>query len=194
MQALAMSSPVSAATAVAGEADDPLRQLIRRGEHRDALALAARLHGAVLGRLCMAMLGSRADADEATQEALLAAHRSMASYRGDGSVKAWLCGIARHVCARRLEQRRAGARLLAAVPADDLALDAFAVGARAREVRAALAALRPSEREPLILRYVADLDYAEVGAALGVDEPAARKRVSRALARLRDQLSLEETP
>ena len=116
MQALAMSStqPIAAPAT----ADDSLRQLIARGEHRDALALAARLHGAVLGRVCMAMLGSRADADEATQEALLAAHRSMAGYRGDGSLKAWLCGIARHVCARRLEQRRANARLLAAVPAD----------------------------------------------------------------------------
>ncbi len=186
------SQPAVAAVAVA---DDPVQQLIQRGAHRDALALAARLHGAVVGRVCMAMLGSRADADEATQEALLAAHRGMAGYRGDGSIKAWLCGIARHVCARRLEQRRANARLLAAVPADadSSALDAFAIGARAREVRAALAALRPSEREPLILRYVADLDYAEVGAALGVDEPAARKRVSRALARLRDQFSLEET-
>jgi len=191
MQALAIPAPPSAATSAA-PIDDPLRELIRAGAHREALALAARTHGAVMGKVCMAMLGSRADADEAVQEALLAAHQGMASYRGDGSVKAWLCGIARHVCARRLEQRRKHERLLAAVPADDDALDAFATGARARHVRAALAQLRPSEREPLILRFVADLDYAEVSAALGIDEPAARKRVSRALARLRDVFSPEE--
>jgi DNA-directed RNA polymerase specialized sigma24 family protein len=31
----------------------------------------------VLGRLCMALLGSQADADEATQETLLRAHRGI---------------------------------------------------------------------------------------------------------------------
>jgi RNA polymerase sigma-70 factor (ECF subfamily) len=37
-----------------------------------------------------------------------------------------------------------------------------------------------------LLRYEAGLSYREVGEACGVDEAAARKRVSRALARLRE--------
>src|SRR5687768_11625067 len=95
---------------------DAIAALIASGSHRDALAACARTYGAVLGRLCMAMLGSQADADEAVQETLLAAHGSMAGYRAEGPVKAWLCGIARHVCARRLEGRRRDQRLLEAVP------------------------------------------------------------------------------
>src|SRR5690349_9882576 len=74
-------------------AADPIAVLVHGGRHREALAACARQHGAVLGRLCMALLASQADADEAVQETLLRAHRAMASYRGDGSVKAWLCGI-----------------------------------------------------------------------------------------------------
>ena len=54
-----------------------IAELIRGGQYRDAIAACAREHGAVLGRLCMALLGSQADADEATQETLLRAHRGI---------------------------------------------------------------------------------------------------------------------
>src|SRR6185369_12387989 len=93
--------------------------LVRDADHRAAIAACARTHGAVIGRLCMALLGSQADAEEATQDTLLRAHRAMATYRGEGSVKAWLCGIARHVCVRMLETRRKGRELLELVPLDE---------------------------------------------------------------------------
>jgi RNA polymerase sigma-70 factor (ECF subfamily) len=57
---------------------------------------------------------------------------------------------------------------------------------RAEAARALLAKVRPTEREALLLRYEAGLSYREVGEACGVDEAAARKRVSRGLARLRE--------
>jgi RNA polymerase sigma-70 factor (ECF subfamily) len=170
------------ATAVA---PDPIADLVRSGQHRQALGACATTHGRVLGRLCMALLGSQADADEATQETLLRAHRSMSGYRGEGSIKAWLCGIARHVCAHALETRRKGRELLELVPTEGEQHDAFASRRRARAVRDALAQLKPSERESLVLRYVADLSHREIAEALQIDEAAARKRISRALARLR---------
>lgn len=181
-------SPLAADTA---DPPDPIAALVRDGHHRDALAACARSHGAVLGRLCMALLGSQADADEAVQETLLRAHRSMAGYRGEGTVKAWLCGIARHVCVHVLETRRRGRALLdaAAVPHTP---DDRAIQARARVLREALHRLKPTEREALILRYVAGLTARELGDALHLDEATARKRISRALARLRSVLPDEE--
>jgi RNA polymerase sigma-70 factor (ECF subfamily) len=178
---------------VAAEAPD-IAALIRGGQHRDALAACARAHGAVLGRLCMALLGSQADADEATQETLLRAHRGMASYRGEGSVKAWLCGIARHVCVHTLESRRRGrdAAERAAIPQAAPDGDGFARRHSALAIRRALDQLRPSEREPLVLRYVADLGHREIAATLQIDEAAARKRISRALAHLRAVLCDQE--
>jgi RNA polymerase sigma-70 factor (ECF subfamily) len=165
---------------------DPIAALLQEGRHREALAACVRTHGAVLGRLCMALLGSQADADEAAQETLLRAHRAMASYRGEGSVKAWLCGIARHVCAHALETRRRGRQLLEVVPGpDEVSPDELARRQQAKLLRDALARLRPTEREALMLRYVAELSHREIAAACNLDEPAARKRISRALARLR---------
>jgi len=188
-----IASPDTASRApgpVSGQPD--IAALIQGGRHRDALAACAHGHGAVLGRLCMALLGSQADADEATQETLLRAHRGMASYRGDGSVKAWLCGIARHVCAHMLESRQRGRDLAerAAVPGE--LHDGADARRRARAIRGALEQLRPSEREAVVLRYVAELGHRDIATALQIDEPAARKRTSRALARLRAVLCDQE--
>jgi len=60
-------------------------------------------------RVC-ARLGSRADADDLTQEVYLRALPALARFRGDASARTWLLQIARHVCAdhvRRSTRRRA---------------------------------------------------------------------------------------
>lgn len=180
------------AAATALPATDPIVDLIRDGQHREALTACARTHHMILGRLCIALLGSQADADEAVQETLLRAHRAMASYRGEGSVKAWLCGIARHVCAHMLETRRRGRELLEIVPTEGEQRDVFEARRRTRLVRDALEKLKPSEREALVMRFVADLSHREIAVACGLDEAAARKRTSRALARLRSIVPTEE--
>ena len=59
---------------------------------------------------------------------------------------------------------------------------------RAEKVRDALEELKPSDREALLLRYEAGLSYREVGEVMATGEATARKRASRALARLRDVL------
>ena len=199
LQGSATDGPAVAGIAVSGDGGavdaagaTSIEALIRSGRHRDALAACARDHGAVLGRLCMALLGSQADADEATQETLLRAHRAMASYRGEGNVKAWLCGIARHVCAHVLESRRRGRDLAERAAAPDDSSDAVASQRRARAIRRGLDRLKPSEREALVLRYVADLGHREIAHTLQIDEAAARKRISRALARLRAVLCDQE--
>ena len=171
--ALTISTAPEAAAPTATDASaagDPIAVLIRDGAYRDAIAACAHAHAGVIGRLCMAMLSSRADADEAVQETLLRAHRGMATYRGDGSIKAWLCGIARHVCVHALETRRKGRELLELVPIAAEARDEFASRRRAQALRDALARLKPSEREALVLRYVADLSHREIATACNLDE------------------------
>lgn len=169
-----------------------IEKLIGEGKHRDALARCAKAYAAPLGRLCTALTGSQAEAEELVQETLIAAYDGFGGFRFEGSVRAWLFGIARRICGRHNEmknRRQARLRLVhdtgKGPDAGELAME------RERAVRArkALAELKPSEREAVVLRYDAGMSFREVAVACGVDEAAARKRVSRALMRLRESLT-----
>jgi RNA polymerase sigma-70 factor (ECF subfamily) len=174
---------------------DPIADLILAGHRREAAAACAREHGSALGRLSMALLGDAEDAAEIVQETLIAAHDAMDAYRAEGSVRGWLFGIARRKCARRLETRvRRQRRLRLVHDADSgaqLPDELLEAERRAARVRDALEQLKPTERDAVVLRYQAGLGYREVAEACGIDEAAARKRVSRALARLKDLLGEE---
>jgi RNA polymerase sigma-70 factor (ECF subfamily) len=183
-----------------GPGAEPIEEVVARGDYRLALALCARAYGAPLGRLCLAMTGSQAEAEELVQETLLAAYDAFAQFRGEGSVKAFLFAIARRTCARSIERRARRDARVRLVPdgagdggdwGDGAGGDASEWAARrqqAQRTRQALDALRPSEREALLLRYQAELSFRDVALACGCDEAAARKRVSRALERLRELL------
>ncbi len=175
--------------------EDAIGAALGRGDHREALALCARQHGAALGRLGMAMLGSQAEADELAQETLLDAHDGFAGFRGESSVRAWLFTIARRKAARAVERRgRRESRLRLVHDADRApgADELLMLRQRAERARAALESIRPSEREALLLRYAGELSFRDVGIACGIDETAARKRVSRAISKLRETLGDRE--
>ena len=179
----AQTGAAEAEAAVAGpqdqlKADATVKAALERGDARGAVLLCARQHGEVIGRLCMALLGSQADAEGLVHETLVDAYRGFAGWRGEGSLRAWLLGIARRKCARELERgqrKRTGTT-------------ASSVRPRTRE---ALGELRPSEREAVVLRFGAGLSFREVADACGIDEAAARKRVSRGIAALRGRLAGE---
>jgi RNA polymerase sigma-70 factor (ECF subfamily) len=181
----ARASGAGAATKPA-ENDADIVRALEKGDRRTALTLCARRHGSSIGRLCMALLGSQSEADDATQETLLAAHAAFDGFRGEGSLRAWLFGIARRRCARVLE-RRGGQKPVREEAVDGRTADELLdARRRAESARALLLQVRPTEREALLLRYTAELSFREVGEASGVDEATARKRVSRGLARLRE--------
>jgi len=186
-----MVKALARSDASADEAD-AIASLISAGQYKDALARCARAYASPLGRLCMALTGSQAEAEELVQETLIAAYDAFPSFRFEGSVRSWLYGIARRICGRHNEmknRRQARLRLVhdtgRGADAGELAMERE----RAIKARNALASLKPSEREAVVLRYDAGLSFREVAVACGVDEAAARKRVSRALSRLRESLA-----
>jgi len=175
------------------ERDKEVLQAIAGGEHRKALALCVRLHGASVGRLCMALVGTQAEAQELAQETFISAHDAFVSYRGEGTVRAFLFGIARRVCSRHVETRARRESKLRLVHGSDQiemrdASDIMAQRQRSELARRALEELRPSERDAVVLRFDSELSFREVAEVCGVDEATARKRVSRALSHLRQTL------
>ncbi|MGE0794404.1 MAG: RNA polymerase sigma factor [Acidimicrobiia bacterium] len=161
-------------------ADDPLRRLLDAAVEGDDRALAelVRLTQPAVWRLC-ASLGSPGREDDLTQDTYLRAIRSLAGYRGDGSVLSWLLSIARRTCAddvrRRRRERRLGSRL---------ALVRFDDPPAPTAVDELLAGLDPDRREAFVLTQVVGLAYAEAAEVIGCPIGTVRSRVARARADL----------
>jgi RNA polymerase sigma-70 factor, ECF subfamily len=175
-----------------------ITSLLLDGDHRGAITACAHAYGRAVGRVCFLLLGAQHETDEAAQETMIAAYHAAPSYRAEGTVRAWLLSIARNVCAQRLIVRTRQARrsvLLDPAPLHDESGDAshlHDVAERDAAIRAALAELPTADREILALRFEADQSFRDIAESLAIDEAAARKRVGRALARLRARLSGEE--
>ena len=142
------------------------------------------------------ILGRTADAEDVTQEAFVAAYRSIGTFRGEGSLRGWLLRIATRIAFRRLSQRRETADLAAVgepVLADRSAEPARAVIAAERQqtVRDAIEELPDPYREVVALRFLADLSLAEVAEATGRPLNTVKTHLRRGLERLRPRLAPE---
>ena len=134
--------------------------------------------GEVLGYLTR-LLGRQA-AEDAWQETFLRALRAYPRLRHGSHLRAWLFTIATRVA---LDERRRAQPAPAELPEVPV-LDrepAFA------ELAPYTAALPPTERAAVVLRYGYDLDYADIGDALGSTADAARQAASSGVRRLRRQ-------
>lgn len=148
-----------------------------------------------LYNLCLRMLGSAAAAEDATQEAFIAAFRRLDSFRG-GSFRAWLYRIAANVCYDELRRRRArpAVSLDATLEQGGLAELASPSPSPARQlersevvsaIQKALGALPSDQRLAVILCDVQGMDYSEISAVVGAPLGTVKSRIARARLRLR---------
>jgi RNA polymerase sigma-70 factor, ECF subfamily len=73
--------------------------------NESAYAELVEAHRRALLAHCYRMLGSVHDAEDAVQETLLRAWRSLASFQGRSSIRSWLYTIATNACLRAIERR-----------------------------------------------------------------------------------------
>lgn len=122
------------------------------------------------------------NAVDAVQETFVRIVRNRKKYDGRRFAP-WFYAILRNICTDiiRKEMRRQKKH-------DDFQAEATEVmpPAQRDEFDALIAALPPRDREALTLRYASDLSFVEIAEAIDCTEAAAKKRVQRALQRLRE--------
>ena len=144
-----------------------------------------REHGAVVLRVCRAVLGGDAEADDAWQETFLAALRAYPELDPRTNLQAWLVTVAHR---KALDVVRSRARRPPADPGgtpDEPAPDDPARSAEDRVLRDAVAALPERQRWAVALHHLGGLSWAEVAALVGGTEQAARRAGADGVAALR---------
>ena len=144
-------------------------------------------------RLALSILDDVAEAEEAAQDALIAAVDRLDRFRGESSFATWLYAITLNVCRGRLRQRRSRQRLsqvLRALLHSDPPLEARPEQiAMHREADAAvwraIRSLDEKHREAVVLLYFHDLRLADIAQVAGVSERTVRARLHAAHERLR---------
>jgi RNA polymerase sigma-70 factor (ECF subfamily) len=175
----------AAREAVDGPTD---KELLARHVAGDAFAFSELVHRHQQ-RLWAVALRTLADPDEAAdalQDALLAAFRRAATYRGEAAVTTWLHRIVVNACLDRM--RRRAVRATVPLPAEEVgpatARDEISDRERSLDVAAALATLPADQRLALVLVDVQGYPVAEAARILEVPTGTVKSRCARGRARL----------
>jgi RNA polymerase sigma-70 factor, ECF subfamily len=169
--------------------------------NRDEASLAElyRRHGGAVWGLARRVTNDPQAAEEVTQTVFLDLWSNAARFDpARGALRSWLLAQAhgrsvdhvRSETARRRRQAR-DAQLAAAVPPSAEVEIAVHAAALAADVRRAVDALPPGEREAILLAYFGGHSYRETAALLDQPEGTVKSRIRSALQNLRRTLAAE---
>jgi RNA polymerase sigma-70 factor (ECF subfamily) len=180
---------------------DPDRELVARWRagDEDAFAALIRRHERRVYRLLLRMLGSEAEAEDASQETFLNLYRHGQRFRGEALFSTFVYRIAANAALNRRRSlgrgharegklanlQAVGLELPSAPPDPQRAVEA---AEESRRVQDGLLQLAPKLRLPLVLYDVEGLPYPEIARLLDVPEGTVKSRIHRARERLREVL------
>lgn len=160
----------------------------RSGEREAFTELVERYHPELV-RITYAVTGDLDAARDAAQTAWIKAWQRLPSVREPDRLRAWLLAIAANEARQQVRARgRRRVREIAPVDPDDVSDQGADVSADRLDLTSALGRLEPIDREVLALRYLAGMTTEEIGAAIGLSASGVRSRLSRLVARLREDL------
>jgi RNA polymerase sigma-70 factor (ECF subfamily) len=167
-------------------------QLVRQfldGE-RESFSLLVRRHQERIMRVCLRLLLSTADAQDACQEVFIKTAERLHMYQPSAQFSTWLYRIAVNHCLNVLRSRRRRrwlspfskepATLLDIAATEDDPLQNTEKQERQQQVRLALAALPEEQRLAVVLHRYEGLSYEEIAQVLQVSVSAVESRLHRA--------------
>ncbi len=166
--------------------------LIRAAQRGDMAALEILLdrHHDRLRAVCAKVVGRGADADDATQMALISMVKNLDKFDGRARFTTWSYRIATNAAIDELRKRNR--RSADSLDDEDAPLHLAAGGsvenatAARIDIQEGLDALAEEFRLPVILRDLCGLDYEEIGEVLELPPGTVRSRIARGRGKLAD--------
>lgn len=193
----------SAVNPAGAPSDDALLRLFADGEPVAARELTERLGPRAFG-VALRVLGDRAEAEDAAQEAMMRLWRMAPDWEpGRAQVSTWLYRVTLNLCLDIRRRRRGGMSRLEDVPepADPAAsaADHLQDRTRADALQRALNDLPERQRDAVVLRHLEGLTNPEIAEIMEISTEAVesltargKRALSRALADRREELGYQD--
>ncbi|MBK6826229.1 MAG: RNA polymerase sigma factor [Chitinophagaceae bacterium] len=147
--------------------------------------------------LVLRLVKSREDAEELAQDAFVKAFKYLKDFRGDSKFSTWLYTIVNNTCITFLRKKRLEVQSLdneqVFSRADNLdsGLRSDTVEQKSKQamVNEAISLLNPDDAMVITLFYKAEQSLEETAAVLGIEINAAKVRLHRARARLKEKMT-----
>jgi RNA polymerase sigma factor (sigma-70 family) len=176
-------------------------ELIERAKRGDQDAYGDLVHAyqGIAFRTAYLLTGNAADAEEAAQDAFVKAFYALGRFRRGAELRPWLLRIVANEARNR--RRSAGRRVSLALRAAAAAPSGGAAPSpemslleseRHSDLLEAVNRLREEEREVVACRYFLELSEEETAETLSLRKGTVKSRLSRALARLREQMEVDD--
>jgi RNA polymerase sigma-70 factor (ECF subfamily) len=185
----------------AGTALEPMTMATAEELAAEEFARVVATHRQQIFRFLLASTRDMDLAETLTQDCFLKAHRHWSSFRGESSAITWLMRIAinlqkdhwrnrrvqfwRHTRSNAVDSEEASEWLPSGESSPEKQLLARE---QVKRVWRAVEGLSERQRTVFLLRYVEELDIAEIGRATGLSEGTVKAHLSRALGRVRGEL------
>jgi RNA polymerase sigma-70 factor (ECF subfamily) len=176
--------------------DDDSLMLLARGGLDGAFDQLVRRHQTRALRIAAKYLGQSVVAKDVAQNTFLEIHRALPRYKARGRFESYLYRVLLNQCRMAGRAARTAARVQAALdappPAEGPGAEQLILEReRRREVEQALGQLSRKLREVLVLRFVGELSYREIAAALEVPLGTVKRRIFDGLEKLRRIMEAE---
>ena len=170
------------------DADDLIVSAAAGDEYAFRRIIAA--HHDDMRRVCLAISGDHAIAEEAVQAAWLVAWKKLDKVHGPDHLRPWLVSVAVNEAKHLLRSRRRRSEFELATDASSVAGGGDpAAGIDLVDLWAAVRRMDPDDRALLTMRYGVGFNSNELAIATGKTPAAIRQRLKRLVDRLREDLS-----
>jgi RNA polymerase sigma-70 factor (ECF subfamily) len=175
--------------------DNEIISQVLKGDHQAYAGLVNRYQNYVF-TLTLRMIKNREDAEEVAQDVFIKAYKYLADFRGASKFSTWLYTIVNNTCITFLRKKKLDVHsldnetLFARADNIDSGSRADTVEQKSRQamVNEAIALLNPDDAQIITLFYKAEQSLEETAQVLGIEVNAAKVRLHRARARLKDKM------
>jgi RNA polymerase sigma-70 factor (ECF subfamily) len=174
--------------------NDPDAELVKQAQQElpyraTAYEALMKRHEKLLHRVCYRLLGNEEDAYDISQEVMVKVFGYLPKFEGRSTFKTWLMQIARNTCftmQAKIKRQREFKEMLEKEsenePADRIITEKM-------DVESILSTLNKQDREVLIMRFIAELQFDEIAEVCDISLSAAKMRVYRATEALKNKLA-----